>query len=92
MSRLHSRVQKIEKYCGQSRAVIKIVNKIQRASDQQLDNIIQNGQLLRMAERLNDQELDQLIDLCEEMLAPPCQLEAAVFAHPYNFDSTRQPS
>jgi flagellar motility protein MotE (MotC chaperone) len=70
MSRLHSRVHKIEKHCGESRAVIAIVNKIRRASDQQLDDLIQDGQLLRMAERLNDEELDLLIERCEEMLAP----------------------
>ena len=94
MSRLHSRVQKIEQYCDESRAVIKIVNKIRRASDEQLDNLIQDGQLLRMAQRLNDEDLDRLIERCAEMLAPPSQLEAAVSAHAYNFDnfdSTRQP-
>jgi flagellar motility protein MotE (MotC chaperone) len=68
MSRLRSRVEKIEKHCGESRAVITILNKIQRASDKQLDNIIEDGQLQRMIERLNDQELDRLIELSEEML------------------------
>jgi hypothetical protein len=68
MSRLHSRVQKIEKHCGESRAVITIVKMIRRASDAQLDSMLQDGRLQRMAERLNDQELDRLIERCGEML------------------------
>ena len=68
MSRLHSRVQKIEKHCGESRAVITIVDKLRRASDEQLGTMLHTGQLQRMAERLSDQELDRLIERCEEML------------------------
>jgi hypothetical protein len=48
--------------------VITIVKMIRRASDAQLDSMLQDGRLQRMAERLNDQELDRLIERCGEML------------------------
>ena len=71
MSRLHSRVQKIEKHRGESSTVIAIVNKIRRASNEQLDDMLQNGQFQSMVDRLNDQELDRLIERFEEMLTQP---------------------
>lgn len=71
MTRLHGRVAKIEKKCGESREVARMVGMIRRASDEKLYWLNKSGQLARMAERLNEQELSQLIAELKAMKAAP---------------------
>jgi len=61
VSRLDSRVVKLEdRFVGESRAVARIVGILRRASDEELVWSLKDGRFARVAERLNDRELDRL--------------------------------
>jgi hypothetical protein len=69
MTRLGLRVAKIEKRCGASHEVVRIVNIVRRASDEELHRLTKSGRLARMGERLSERELDQLISELRAMQA-----------------------
>jgi hypothetical protein len=58
---LHRRVAEIENRCLGGSAVARLLGILRRASDEELYRLLKDGGLARMAERLNDRELDQLI-------------------------------
>ena len=68
MSRLNWRVQKIENRCGDSRAVAVVVNRISKASNRELYEIIHGGVLKRMAKRLSEDQLGRVIEQCKKIL------------------------
>ena len=68
MSIFSARVVRIEKRCGASAAVNSIVRNIQRASNEQLARMNESGELARMAKRLSERELQQLVEQCKAML------------------------
>lgn len=72
MRSLHHRVAKIEKRCGESREVARIVGIFRRATDEELRRLLKNGWLARMAEQLSVHEI-------EVLLAELRALQTAVF-------------
>ena len=66
---VHRRVAKLEKRCGESREVARIMGIFRRASDEELYWLNKSGQLARMAERLSDPELERLGTELKAMLA-----------------------
>jgi hypothetical protein len=68
VSRLHRRIAEIEKRCL-GRAVARILGILRRASDEELSRLLNDGRFARMAERLDDRELDRLIAEVKAMQA-----------------------
>ena len=59
---IQRRVVAIEKRCGGGGRAVRIVRKIQNASDEELYWMNENGEFERMASQLNARELDWLAD------------------------------